>query len=220
MRIRFEFIIFILALLLILIPLTVYSDVMDDNITQNNATLLNVPNVDQPNNYSSGPTALQAVLVYYGTDVNINQLINMTNTTLKNGTIPDNIAQVARLNGFNAQVQDNMTLQDLQQNIANGTPVIIYCQAWSNNATNPNENWTTDTMDGHYMVVIGIDDQNVYFEDPAILGSRGYIPDQEFLNRWHDQYVDPNTDENVTNNHLGIIITGQPIIPPPFIKIN
>ena len=45
-------------------------------------------------------------------------------------------------------------------------------------------------MNGHYMVVIGIDNQNVYFEDPAILGSRGYITDQEFLDRWHDQYTE------------------------------
>ena len=221
MKLRFEFIIFILALLLIIIPLTAYSDILsNNNITQNNTKLLNIPNVEQPNNYTSGPTSLQAVLAYYGTNVNLDQLINTTNTTLENGTIPDNIAQAARQNGFNAQIQENMTLQDLQQNINNGTPVIIYCQAWRSNTTNLNENWSNDTMDGHYMVVIGIDNQNVYFEDPAILGSRGYITDQEFLDRWHDQYTDPNTGENITNTNLGIIITGEPASPPPFIPIN
>ncbi|MGO9387662.1 MAG: C39 family peptidase [Methanobacterium sp.] len=220
MRLRFDYIIIILALLLIIIPLTAYSDILNNNITQNNTKLLNVPNVEQPNNYTSGPTSLQAVLAYYGTNINLDELINSTNTTLENGTLPNNIAQAARQNGFNAQIQQNMTLQDLQQNINNGTPVIIDCQAWRSNTTNLNENWTNDTMNGHYMVVIGIDNQNVYFEDPAILGSRGYITDQEFLDRWHDQYTDPNTGENITNTNLGIIITGEPVNPPPFIPIN
>jgi predicted double-glycine peptidase len=220
MKLRFDFIILILPLLLIIIPFSVYSDVINNNITQNNTKLLNVPNVVQPNNYTSGPTSLQAVLAYYGNNVNLEQLINITNTTLENGTIPDNIVQATRQNGLNAQVQQNMTLQDLQQNINNGTPVIIYCQAWKSNKTNLNENWANDTMNGHYMVVIGIDNQNVYFEDPAILGSKGYITDQEFIDRWHDQYTDPNTGENITNNHLGIIITGEPVNPPPVIPIN
>ena len=141
MRLRFEFIIFILALLLIIIPLSAYSDIIaNNNITQNNTKLLNIPNVEQPNNYTSGPASLQAVLAYYGANVNLDELINTTNTTLENGTLPANIAQAATQNGFNAQLQQNMTLQDLQQNINNGTPVIIYCQAWRSNTTNLNEN--------------------------------------------------------------------------------
>jgi predicted double-glycine peptidase len=34
------------------------------------------------------------------------------------------------------------------------------------------------------MVVIGYDDKNIYFEDPAIFG-KGYIPIKEFVKRWH-----------------------------------
>ena len=117
MRLRFDYIIIILALLLIIIPLTAYSDILNNNITQNNTKLLNVPNVEQPNNYTSGPTSLQAVLAYYGTNINLDELINSTNTTLENGTLPNNIAQAARQNGFNAQIQQNMTLQDLQQKL-------------------------------------------------------------------------------------------------------
>ncbi len=51
-----------------------------------------------------------------------------------------------------------------------GTHIIVNAQAW-----------TDDQNDGHYMVVIGVDNENVYFEDPAVLGSRGYISNQEFL---------------------------------------
>lgn len=34
------------------------------------------------------------------------------------------------------------------------------------------------------MIAIGYDDDNIYFEDPAIFG-KGYIPKKEFLKRWH-----------------------------------
>ncbi len=234
MNLKLKIILPALVLLMIMIPLGVYSTVNDSNLTQNtsnsslmdnnnlsqnNTKFLNVPDVKQPSNYSSGPTALQAVLSYYGQDTNVDILINMTNCTPENGTLPGNIANAATKLGFNAAVKENMSLEDLQQNINQGTPVIIDAQAWKNIETN-SQNWTDDQVDGHYMVVIGIDNQNVYFEDPAILGSRGYIPTQEFLDRWHDQYTDPNTENNTTNTHLGIIITGQPVSLPPFIKIN
>jgi predicted double-glycine peptidase len=220
MKLRFEIILPILAFLLVMIPLSIYSTVLDDNnITQNNTTLLNVPDVRQPTDSSCGPTSLQAVLAYYGTDVRVDELINMTNSS-ENGTAPDNIAQAARELGFNAEIKENMTLQDLQQNINQGAPIIIDCQAWKDNNTT-SQNWTSDQDDGHYMVLIGIDNQNVYFEDPAILGSRGYIPIQEFLDRWHDVYLNPQTGNNTTTNHLGIIVNGkEPVNRAPFMKID
>jgi hypothetical protein len=139
----------------------------------------------------------------------------MTNSTAENGTLPSAIVQTASNLGVSAVIKENMTLEDLQMYVIQGTPVIVYAQAWKNNATN-NQNWTDDQNNSHYMVVIGIDTTNVYFEDPAILGSRGYIPDQEFLDRWHDTYVN-STGNNTTDTHLGIIITGKQSISFPLI---
>lgn len=221
MKLRFEIILFIFSLVLVIIPLSVYSDIIDNNnLTENNTTILNLPDVQQPTDFSSGSTSLQAVLAYYGTDIRMDELINMTNST-ENGTSSDNIAQAARQLGFNVELKENMTLEDLQNNINQGIPVIIDCQAWKSNNTNTSsQNWTTDQQDGHYMVVVGVDKDNVYFEDPAVLGSRGYIPHQEFLDRWHDLYHDPKTGNNITTNHLGIIITGkQAPTNPLMIKI-
>jgi predicted double-glycine peptidase len=234
MNIKLKIILPVLVLLMIMIPLGVYSAVNDNNLSQNttnspimdnnnlsqnNTKFLNVPEVKQPSNYSSGPTALQAVLSYYGQDTNVDVLINMTNCTPENGTLPGNIANAATKLGFNAAIKENMSLEDLQQNINQGTPVIIDAQAWKNNETN-SQNWTDDQVDGHYMVVIGIDSQNVYLEDPAILGSKGYINNQEFLDRWHDTYQDTN-GSNITTNHLGIVITGkEPVIRPLILQID
>lgn len=213
-----------------MIPLNVYSAVSgnnstqnstnsslldNNNLSQNNTTLLNVPYVNQPSNFTSGPTSLQAVLAYYGSNTSLDELINMTNSTAENGTLPSAIVQTASNLGVSAVIKENMTLEDLQMYVIQGTPVIVYAQAWKNNATN-NQNWTDDQNNSHYMVVIGIDTTNVYFEDPAILGSRGYIPDQEFLDRWHDTYVN-STGNNTTDTHLGIIITGKQSISFPLI---
>lgn len=216
MKLRLEILLLISLFLLVMIPLGIYSTILEENnITQTNTTLLNVPDVKQPTNSSSGAAALQAVLAYYGTDTSLTELVNRTNTT-ENGTLPEDIAQAARDSGLTAEVRENMTLQDLHQNIDQGVPTIVLCQAWRDNTTG---NWTNNTGDSHYLVVIGMDDQNIYFEDPAILGSRGYIPLQEFLERWHDQYLNPETGNNTTVTHLGIVVTGEPVSRPPFIEI-
>lgn len=190
----------------------------NNNLSQNNTKLLNVPDVRQPTDYSCGPTSLQAVLSYYGVDMRVEDLINMTHCTV-NGTNPSDIASAAQNLGFNAVVKENMTLQDLQNYTTQGTPVIVDAQAWKSNQTQ-NLNWTSDEEDGHYMVVIGIDNENVYLEDPAILGSRGYINNQEFLDRWHDIYQD-DSNNNLTTTRLGIIITGkEPVVRPLIVPVN
>lgn len=234
MKLRLEILVLILLFLLVVVPMAISSTILEENnITQNNTTLLNVPDVREPANYTSGPTSLQAVLAYYGTDATLSQLVNQTNTT-ENGTLPENIAQAARDHGFTAELKENMTLKDLQDNINQGTPTIVLVQAGGNNNTG---NWTNTTGENRYMVVVGMDDQNMYLEDPAILGSRGYIPLQEFMDRWHAEFINTITGNNTMNNttaennttvvnattfsHLGIIITGgSPATFPPFIKID
>lgn len=155
-------------------------------------------------------------------------MINQTNTT-ENGTTPDYIARAASDLGFTAEVRENMTLKDLVDNINNGTPTIVLVQA-GNDTTG---NWTKHTGDGRYMVVVGIDGENIYLEDPSILGSRGFIPLQEFLERWHELFVTNQTVNNTTEgnnttagsnltvNNLGIVITGgEAVIRSPFLKID
>jgi uncharacterized protein len=230
--------ILVLIIFIIFVPLSVYSAVVSNNTTnitnstnnisvlennnlsQNSTKLLDVPNVKEPNNYSSGPAALEAVLDYYGTDVMVDELINTTNTTSENGTLPGRIVQTAQIFGFTAEIKDNMTLKDLQQNIDQGIPVIINIPTV--NATNiSNQNGTVSHLFWHYMVVIGIDNENIYMEDPAILGSRGYLTNQEFLDRWNYTYQDPSSGNNITAYHSGIIITGgTPIVRPLITKIN
>jgi len=161
------------------------------------------------------------VLNYWGTDVREGVLMQELGTTPEAGTPPDAIVRVARDYGLSAELRLNLTLADLEQSVVEKSPVIIACQAWTD--TDPEElNWDTDWEDGHYMVVIGLDDENVYFEDPSMLGTRGMIPMQEFLSRWHDYLGTPPFGAYSTAlYHAGIFIRGnEPAEYPAFTHVD
>jgi predicted double-glycine peptidase len=61
-------------------------------------------------------------------------------------------------------------------------PVILILQAW---AEKTNVDWENDWIDGHYVVAIGFDEKNIYFEDPSSV-LRTYLSFEELKKRWHD----------------------------------
>jgi len=79
--------------------------------------------------------------------------------------------------------KDGLSLNDLKRQINLGHPVILLVQAWQDAA---GAKWAEDTKDGHYVVAIGYDRQNLYVMDPATSGNYAFIPLQEFADRWHD----------------------------------
>ncbi len=171
------------------------------------ALLPGVPDTRQSTEYSCGAAALQAVLNYWGRDVGEEDLMEILNTDLDSGTYPEDILRVAREMGLNAEYRENLTLEEIEASVHQGVPVIVDCQAWRSPASG-NVSWSDDWVDGHWMVVIGMDDENVYFEDPYILGSRGFMSRQEFEERWHNPrgWYESDTVEQI---HLGIFIQGE-----------
>jgi uncharacterized protein len=183
--------------------------------------LTTVPDVRQSQPYSCGAASLQAIFNYWGIDMREGVLMQELNTSEEAGTSPDAIVRVARAHGLAVALRTNLTLADLEGSIANKTPVIIACQAWSD--TSPaNLSWEDDWEDGHYMIVIGLDEENVYFEDPSQLGTRGEIPRQEFLSRWHDYEGPAPFNANSTPMyHTGIFIFGsKPANYPAFTHVD
>jgi predicted double-glycine peptidase len=175
------------------------------------ATLSSVPDVRQSTNYSCGAACTQAVLNYYlGLDVGESMVMQELGTN-NNGTSPGSIMRVLEAHGLSADMRQNLTLADLQDAISRKIPVIIVAQAWRDNTSLA---WTDTWDSGHYMVVIGIDSNNVYFEDPSLLGCRGQIPRQEFLDRWHDDGGGEIGAPSVYN-HMGIYATNSTIVEHP-----
>jgi len=179
--------------------------------------LTSVPDVRQSADYSSGASALQAVLAYWGVDSREGSLMKELNSSLECGITPGNLLDVASSRGLNAFISENMSVDDLRSYTHNGIPVMVTAQAWNGDydsdgtwVTKVPDNWEDTWEDGHYMVVIGADTSNVYLEDPSLLGTRGVIPIKEFISRWHDHEggLGPS-DPKIVHSHMGIIIKGN-----------
>lgn len=176
-----------------------------------------VPDVRQSTTYSCGAAALQAVLCAWGIDSREQALMDELGTTESAGTAPEAIAAAARARGLRATLVENTDLAALEAAAARGIPAIVAIQAWTD--TRPaGFSWLDDWEDGHYVVVLGLDDDNVYVEDPSLLGTRGMIPRPEFLDRWHDYTGEPPFDATDRAwRRLGIFIEGaRPAAAPPL----
>ncbi len=138
----------------------------------------------QSTEYSCGASALQAVLSYWGKDLDEEELMLLLHTTPETGTYPEDIEQVARSLGFDAEVKENLTLDELEQATAMGNPVIVLGQAWRSRKESDIA-VTEDWANGHYVVVLAVDQDYVYFEDPYIRMGKGFMPRSAFEDHWH-----------------------------------
>ncbi len=153
-----------------------------------------VPDVRQSTDYSCGASALQAVLHYYGFEAREDTLMKACKTTSRYGTQPAGIVRAAKEKGFTAKIREGLSLDDLAAALQRGIPVIADIQAWVDKPK-PGSSWLKRWEDGHYVIVIGMDDTHIYVEDPSLLGCRGRIPRAEFIERWHDYEGEPPYDK-------------------------
>ncbi len=98
-----------------------------------------------------GPACLKMVLHYYGVHKSEKELAAISGWTYRNGTPGEGIVRAARKLGFTAFITDNAQLVDIKRWIKKKVPVIV--------------DWFSED-EGHYAVVVGIDRDNIYFEDP------------------------------------------------------
>lgn len=161
-----------------------------------------MPLVRQGTDYTCGVAAFHSVLGYYGQDIRDDKLIKALHSKPKIGTEYRFILKEAARLGYNAQMYTDMTLAGLQALIDQGKPPIVIIQAWADKPVD----YATDWKDGHYVVAVAYDGDNVYFMDPSTLGNYTYIPVAEFLVRWHDR--DDLTRQKL--NHGTIVIDGKP----------
>ncbi len=173
--------------------------------------VLNVPDTRQSTNYSCGAAALQAVLAYYGIQETEEDLMEKLGTTPDQGTRPEAILRVAQSYGLQAELRQNVSLEDLARETAAGRPVIVDAQAWREDSLVP---WKDRWEDGHYMVAVGVDSKNVYLEDPSLDYSKGFIPREQFMERWHDYEVGPK-GERQEYRQAAIFFRGKTPAPPP-----
>jgi len=129
-------------------------------------------------------------------------------TSEAEGTSPEAIVRVARELGCEADFKENLDLKDIEESVRRRIPVICAIQAWVDIRTD-GFSWVKTWEDGHYVIVIGLDARFVYVEDPSLLGTRGVIPKEEFVARWHDYRGEPPYDPSDRPYiRLGIFVFG------------
>lgn len=174
-----------------------------------------VPDVRQSTKYSCGAAALQALLSYWSIDRREQDLMEALETSQAEGTSPEAIVRVAKEIGCEADFKENLDLKDIDESVRGGIPVICAIQAWAD-IKSDGFFWEKTWEDGHYVVVIGLDSQSVYVEDPSLLGTRGIIPREEFVARWHDYRGEPPYDpSDRAYLHLGIFVVGSKAVEKP-----
>ena len=136
-----------------------------------------------------GPASLKIVFDYYGYDKSEKDIAEMCDITNELGTSAGGIQKAAQSIGFKAMIYDNSTLEDIQKWLDKKVPVIV--------------NWFTrgridypeeDVPDGHYSVVVGLDDEFIYLQDPEI-GKLRKIEREDFMKVWFDftgKYINPS----------------------------
>jgi len=154
------------------------------------------PEIRQYSDYDCGAIAMFSVISFFGIDTREDKVMKALGTDPKRGTNFMKMKEYAEELKFKADIVQGMTVEDLEEYISNGIPVIMPIQAWSKYG-----NSKADTQ-GHYVVAIAYDAKNFYFEDPSLL-QRGYIPKDELVDRWWDR------DEKNEYNQAGLIIHGH-----------
>lgn len=173
---------------------------------EENPKILDVPNVQQQWDWDCGPAATMSVCAYFGENdlATEEEYITALGTDVNNGTPVSSVCNYLNTVGLNYEDKNNLTIQDLQRSIAMGSPVMTLIQDY--------EELPSDIVNqraGHWVIVIGADDENVYLQDPSAYDTDGRVVMSalDFLSRWQD-YDGTIPDSDTQYTHFGIAVHG------------
>lgn len=135
-----------------------------------------------------GPASLKMVFDYYGIRKTEKELAKMCGTTEELGTNDKSIKRVAETLGFKVEIKNNSTFEDIQNWLNKKVPVIV---DWFTRGRN--DYTDSDIADGHYSVVVGLNDKFIYLQDPE-LGKIRKMRKEDFMVVWFDftgKYINP-----------------------------
>lgn len=127
-----------------------------------------------------GPASLKIVLDYYGMNKSEQVLAKLTKLVPGLGTDDKSIAHAAESLGLNVQIENESTFNDIERWLKKGVPVIV---DWFTRGRS--DYGDSEVADGHYSVVVGLDNEYIYLQDPEI-GSERKIAREDFMKVWFD----------------------------------
>ena len=152
--------------------------------------LLSVKPFQEPLHKSMcGPASLKMVFDYYGIEKSEAEIAKMCNVDENLGTNDKTLKRAAQELGFTVEIKNESSFEDIQDYLSKKIPVIV--------------NWFTrgridyddsQVPDGHYSVVVGLDEEFIYLQDPEI-GKLRKIERSDFMKVWFDftgEYINPS----------------------------
>lgn len=154
-----------------------------------NPIKVHLPDLEQHKDWSCGASCMQIICTYFGVGPQEEAAFRkLLGSTPSQGTNVARIIAFAKEQGLQVDVRDHRTVDELKPLLDAGRPVLVLLQAWGYPRT------YRDDGSGHYAIVIGYDDEYVYFEDPWIKGRRARLKTAEFDRRWHDAGAGDESD--------------------------
>ena len=133
--------------------------------------------------------------------------MNLLGTNDEVGTFPEDIVRAVRELGLRAEPRENASLDDLAAETAAGRPVIVLGQFWRSEkdaAVSAADEWDC----GHYIVVLSVDDDYVYFQDPYARNGKGFAPRASFEEHWHQIMGGSKDPRSSKLMHVAIFVEG------------
>lgn len=136
------------------------------------AHILDVPLVEQDDDFDCGPAALCAVLRYHGLDVDLAELAPLADP--ERGTPPDVIVAEVRRRGLEVEF-GSYSPRQLRQRLRADEPALVCLQAWG-----------TGDADGHWCAVKGYARGGRFILGDPSEAEDVVLTEEELLDRWHD----------------------------------
>lgn len=136
-----------------------------------------------------GPASLKIVLDYYGVHKTEKELAELTGLVPGLGVDDAGIAKAAEALGFKVEIKNESSLSDIEEWLEKKAPVIV---DWFTRGRSDYSD--SEIADGHYSVVIGLDAEHIYLQDPEI-GKIRELKREDFVKVWFDfsgEYMQPN----------------------------
>ena len=127
-----------------------------------------------------GPASLKMVFEYWGINKSEEEVAVVSNRDPDLGTDDMSLKKAAEFYGLKVEIENNASFGSIQKWLDRRVPVIV--------------NWFTrgrsdysdqEVPDGHYSVVVGLDNTHIYLQDPEIGGLRKLERD-DFMRVWFD----------------------------------
>lgn len=147
-----------------------------------------VPDTLQQTDYTCGAASVRAICGYFGCGARTERQYTEDMGIPSTGADPEHLMWGLVRYGLEFMAYCPMTVEQLKASVRRGRPVLLMLQAWGKDKRTGKyrTSYASIWQDGHWVVAIGYDRKGVYFEDPSINGSRGFLDYAALEERWHD----------------------------------